>query len=68
VQRPLDARPIVVAELTDIVGDVFEIGRGHWAVGEKYLAGRHARLGLAAEVENDLEQLGRVCALVQRAR
>src|SRR5205085_3688227 len=66
VQRPLDARPVVVAELAHVVGDVLEVGCGHRAVREKDLATGHARLGLAAEVENDLEQLARVGALVQR--
>src|SRR6266487_1983501 len=58
--------PVLVAELSDVVGDVLEVRCGHGAVGEKHLSARHARLGLAAEVENDLEQLARVGALVQR--
>src|SRR5205823_7645167 len=68
VQRPLDTRPVVVAELTYVIGDVLEVRCGHRAVGEKHLATRHACLGLTAEVDNDFEQLGGVGPLIQRAR
>src|SRR5256885_4112364 len=68
MQRALDPGPVVVAELPDVVGDVVEIGSRHGVVGEQHLASRHARLGLTAQVEHDLQQLSRVGALVQGAR
>ena len=65
MQRALDAGAVVVAELADVVGDVLQVGGRNGMVCEQYLASRHASLGLAAQVEDDLEQLARVDALVQ---
>jgi hypothetical protein len=64
VQRAFDACAVVVAELPDVVGDVFEVGSRHRVVGEEHLTSRHASLRLAAEVQHDLEQLARIGAFV----
>src|SRR5216683_2877379 len=68
VEGALDAGAVVVAELADVVGDVFEVRCRNRAVREQHLAPRHACFRLPAEVEHDLEQLAGICALVQRAR
>jgi len=68
MQRALDSSAVVVAELTDIVGYVFEVRRGDGAIGKQNLATRNARLWLSTEVEHYLEQLAWIRALVKRAR
>src|SRR5262249_2749319 len=68
VQRALDSGAVVLAELTDVVGHVLEVRSRDRAVGKQHLAARDARLGLAAQVKHDLEQLTGIGALVQRAR
>ncbi len=65
VQRPLDAGPVVIAELADPVGDVVEVGRGHRPVGEEHLPPGHPGLRLAPEVEHDLQQLGGIDPVVE---
>ena len=67
MQRALDAGAVIVAELTDVVGDVLQVGRGNRVVREQHLAPGHARLRLTTQIQDDLEQLARVYALMQRA-
>src|SRR6266550_6466829 len=67
MQRALDAGPVIVAELPDVVGHVVEVGTRHWVVGQQHLASGHASFRLAAEVEHDLQQLARIGAFVQGA-
>jgi hypothetical protein len=57
VKGALDAGTVVVAELSDIVRDVIEIRARHGAIGQKDLSAGYASFRLAAEVENDLEEL-----------
>jgi len=68
VQRALDPCPVVVTELSDIVRNVLEV-RGHdCAVREQDLTARNACFRLPTQVENNLQKLRRVGALVQRTR
>src|SRR5205823_2979308 len=68
VERTLDAGPVVVAELTYVVGHMLQVGRRDRMVGQQHLAPGNARFRLAPEVEHDLEQLTGVGALVQGPR
>src|SRR5439155_7572669 len=64
MQRAFDAGPIVVAKLTDVVGHVVEVGRRDRMVRQQDLATWDARLWLAAEVQDDLQELSRIDALM----
>ena len=66
MQRALDAGAVVVTELAHIVRDVVEVRRRNRMVGQQHLAARDAGFGLAAKVEDDLQQLARVDPIVQR--
>ena len=68
MQRAFDARPIVVAELPDVVGDVVEVGRRDRMIRKQDLATRDAGFGLPAEVQDDLQELSRIDPLVESAR
>ena len=68
MERTLDAGPVVVAELTYVVGHMLQVGRRDRMVGQQHLAPGNARFRLAPEVEHDLEQLTGVGALVQGPR
>jgi hypothetical protein len=67
MERALDAGPVVVAELAHIVGHVLQVRRRDRMVREQDLASGHPSVGLTAEVEDDLQQLTRIDALVQGA-
>ena len=56
VEGALDARPVVVAERADVLDDVLQVRVPDLALEELDLAVRVARLGAAAEVEDDLDQ------------
>ena len=56
MEGPLDARAVVVAEAADVVDDVRDVMLGDLALEQRDLAARVARLGLAAEVQDDLDQ------------
>ena len=60
VERPLDARPVVVPEAPDVVDDVGDVRLGHLPVEEDRLAVREARLRATPEVEDHLDELGLV--------
>ena len=60
MEGPLDAGPVVVAEDADVIDDVGDIAIGDLAVEEVLLAGGEARLRPAAEVHDDLEEIGPV--------
>jgi hypothetical protein len=60
MERPLDPRPVVVAECADVVDDVLDVRLGDLTLQEGDLAVREAGFGLAAEVHHDLDQLRRV--------
>src|SRR5438105_5532036 len=68
MQGALDAGAVVVAELADVVGHVFQVRRRNRTVGKQDFATRHARLRLTTEVEHYLEQLAGISALVKSAR
>ena len=58
VQRALDAGAVVVAERADVVDDVLDVLLGHLALEQHLLAAAaEARLGRAAEVHDDLDQV-----------
>src|SRR4029077_16774266 len=54
VQGALNAGPVVISELADVVGDVVEVRSRDGPIGQQDLAPGHASLRLAAEVEHDL--------------
>jgi hypothetical protein len=58
MQGALDPGPVVVAEGTDVIDDVGDIGLGHLAGEQLLLAMNEARLGAAAQVEHHLQQVG----------
>src|SRR5207247_10363835 len=68
MQRAFDAGPIVVAKLTDIVGNVVEVGGRDRVIRQQDLATWDARLWLPAEVQDDLQELPRIDALMKGAR
>lgn len=57
MERALDAGAIVVAESAHALDDVGEVGAAERALAELRGRAREARLGDAAEIEHDLEQL-----------
>ncbi len=57
VQRPLDSRSVVVAEVADALGDVLEVVVGDLDGVEDHLAIGEPRLRLATQVEHDLEEV-----------
>src|SRR2546427_12097301 len=56
MQRPLDARAVVITERSHARGDELEVFGGHWRVVEGDLVVREACFGLPSEVEDDLEE------------
>ena len=62
VERPLDARPVVVTERADVLDDEGEVGLHDLAVEEHHLRIGEACLRPAAEVHDDLDQGGLVRA------
>ena len=67
MQRARDAGAVVVAELAHALGHVLEVGLGDRHLGKQDLAARHPRFRLATQVEDDLQQLRRRRALMQRS-
>ena len=55
MERPLDARPVVVAERADVLDDVGDVRVGDLAIEQRDLRRRVARLRPAPEVEHDLD-------------
>jgi hypothetical protein len=60
VQRARDARAVILAEGADAVGHVVEVLARYVVVAEKALGVAVARLGQAAKVHHDLDQLARI--------
>jgi hypothetical protein len=56
VERPLDARAVVVAERPDVVDDVLDVALGDLPVEEHDLAVRVAGLGPPAQVQDHLDE------------
>src|SRR2546425_11312165 len=56
MQRPLDARAVVITERSHARGDELEVFGGHWRVVEDDLVVREACFRLPSEVEDDLEE------------
>ena len=56
VQRPLDPGAIILAEVPDPLRDVFELGARHILFAEHEFAPIEARLGLAPQVQHQLDQ------------
>ena len=65
MQGAFDAGAVVVAEVTDALGDVFQVVVGHLDGVEDGLTVGETRLRLAAEVEDYLEQVA--TALLRQA-
>src|ERR1035437_307346 len=68
VERPFDARAVVVAECADVVDDVLDIGFADLPFEESDLAFREARFGLAAEIHDDFDQLRSIGQLLNRSQ
>ncbi len=60
VEGPLDAGPVVVPERTDVVDHVEDVGFRDLPLEEDHLAVGEAGLRQAPEVEDDLDEIGRV--------
>ena len=56
MERPLDARPVVVAEAPDVLDHVGDVGLGDLPVEERLLGVREARLRPTAEIHHDLDE------------
>jgi hypothetical protein len=57
VERPLDPRPVVVAEDADVLDDVGDVGLVDLSLEQRHLAVGEARLRPAAQVEDDLDHV-----------
>jgi len=58
MERPLDPRPVVVAEQADLVDHAGDVRLGDLAVEQGHLAVREAGLGPAAQVHDHLDEGG----------
>jgi hypothetical protein len=66
MERPLDPRPVVVAERPDVLHDVADIRLGDLPVEQDHLGVGEARLRRASEVHDDLDDGGGVVEGVDR--
>ena len=67
MERALDARTVIIAELPHVVGHMLEVGGRNGAISQQDFASRYARFGLSTEVEHYLQKLCRVGPLVKSA-
>ncbi len=66
MEGPLDPGAVVLAEGPDALNDVLEVVEAYHLRAEDHLAAGIARLWLAPEVHDHLEQVRRLAALRQR--